>query len=335
MRHPPHWKIIAALMAMLAGVVLTASPGLSQDAQKKTVIVAELQSRELFKPLFERLAADLRAALREAGIGYKAIRPIQNGVRGEVSEGASADKVSEIIDGVVRGRDPAFALERADQKFTLTLSEPAMAKLIDQAVDLSLNVLQRRLNDLKLADASVERQDADRLLIRLPGSVDAEKAGKLIGQTGALTFQVACDEQPQGSTINPPEDCAAFAMRNLSDQKIWVKMTTAATVDGNDIIDANAQINEQINQPIVNFRFNQKGAEQFARLTAANIGQQVAIVLDRLVISAPRIVEPILGGSGQISGNFTSDDADSLVLVLRSGALPAPITFISMKTEDL
>jgi protein-export membrane protein SecD len=332
MRHPSRWKIIAVVTAMFAGVVFAASPGLS-EVQKTTTIVAELQSRELFKSIFERLAADVRTASRKAGIGYKFIKPWPNGVTGQLSEVAALDKAREIIAHIAQSGDPGFTFELTDRKLALRLPEPSAATLIDHAAEETVGVLQRRFKDLELATASVERQDGGRFLIKLPGSLDPAQASKWIGQTGRLTFQVACDAQPQNPADNPPEDCAAYAFISPPEQKIWVKTTTDAIVDGNDIIDAEMMDDSRLQQPVVNFRFNTKGAQRFAELTTANIGQPVAIILDRLVLSAPRIVEPILGGSGQISTNFTREDAANLVLVLRSGSLPAPITFISMTTE--
>lgn len=333
MRHPSHWKIIAVVTAMLAGVVFGALPGFA-EGQRTTTIVAELQSRELFRSLFERLGADVRTALRNAGIGYKYIKSWPNSLTGQISEGAATDQAREIIAHIAQSADPVFTFELTGQKLALRLLEPAAGTMIDHAADETVGVLQRRFKDLELATASVERQDGGRFLIKLPGSLDPAEASKRIGQTGRLTFQIACDAQPQSPGDNPPEDCASYAFRSPPDQKIWVKTTTNAIVDGNDIIDAQMLTDSAIQQPVVTFRFNKKGTQRFAELTTANIGQPIAIILDRVVLSAPRVVEPILGGSGQISTNFTREDAANLVLVLRSGSLPAPITFISMKTED-
>lgn len=331
MHHSSHRKIIA-LAAMLAGAVAAAPSSLSDIP--KTSIVAEIKTGEMLEGIFVRLAADARAALRDAGIAYKSVKPTTSGVKGEIAEAAVSEKARDILTSLARSGGSVFTLEQSGQVFTLTLSEPTSAKLIDQAAEQSLKVLKHRLDDLKISTASVERQDRDHLLIELPKKANADNVIKAIGRTGLFTFQVACDEQPQAPADNPPEDCASYAMKDLADQKLWVMMTTAATVEGNDIEEASANVDSSLNIPVVSFKFNQEGAERLARLTSANVGRSVALILDELVISAPRIVEPILGGSGQISGNLTKDDADSLVLVLRSGSLPAPIKFISMTTEQ-
>jgi protein-export membrane protein SecD len=114
-------------------------------------------------------------------------------------------------------------------------------------------------------------------------------------------------------------------------QNLWVQTSSRATVDGADLVDARPAFDQQ-NQPVVSFRFNTKGAERFARLTRENVGKPFAIVLDDEVVSYPRINEPILGGSGQISGNFTTQESTDLAIVLRSGALPAKLTIVEERT---
>src|SRR6185503_10517757 len=113
---------------------------------------------------------------------------------------------------------------------------------------------------------------------------------------------------------------------------IWVQTSSTATVDGADLDDAWPGFDSRTNEPIVNFRFKQRGALQFGRLTRENVGKPFAIVLDQQVISAPRINEPILGGSGQISGRFTVEEANTLAIVLKSGALPARLVPVEQRT---
>ena len=112
---------------------------------------------------------------------------------------------------------------------------------------------------------------------------------------------------------------------------LWVQTSSRATVDGADLVDARGAFDQQ-NQPVVSFRFNTKGAERFAKLTRDNVGKPFAIILDDIVVSYPRINEPILGGSGQISGNFTVQETNDLAIVLRSGALPAKLTIVEERT---
>ena len=121
-------------------------------------------------------------------------------------------------------------------------------------------------------------------------------------------------------------------MRDNSEQKMWVQTASSATVEGEDLTDAQPTFDSRTNEPVVSFRFNQKGALRFGRLTQENVGRPFAIVLDNLVVSAPVINEPILGGTGQISGRFTSQESTDLAIVLRSGALPAKLTTVEERS---
>ena len=203
---------------------------------------------------------------------------------------------------------------------------------VSRAVDQSLRIIENRVNGSGISEAAIQRQGKDRIVIQLPGVGDPDQVVKMIGQTAKLTFQLVCETQPNAATDNPPPDCAAFPMKEDPKRIMWVQTSSAATVEGGDLNDAQSGFDSRNNEPIVNFRFNQKGAIRFGKLTADNVGKPFAIVLDQQVISAPRINEPILGGSGQISGNFTVEEASSLAVVLRSGALPARLIPVEQRT---
>ncbi|MBM3520374.1 MAG: protein translocase subunit SecD, partial [Alphaproteobacteria bacterium] len=143
--------------------------------------------------------------------------------------------------------------------------------------------------------------------------------------------QLVCDSQPAAEGQTPPPDCRALPMKDQPSQILWVQTSSRATVDGADLNDARAAFGQN-NDPVVTFRFNTRGAERFARLTRENVGKPFAIILDDVVVSAPRINEPILGGSGQISGNFSTEETSDLAVVLRSGALPAKLTIVEERT---
>ncbi len=177
----------------------------------------------------------------------------------------------------------------------------------------------------------------------------------LIGTTAKLTFQLVCAEQPSSATALPPAECAAYphkesveaalAQKKLKDPtaetltdaelkalpQMWVQTAGQASVDGADLTDAQPSF-DQNNTPVVSFKFNQKGSVRFGKLTADNVGKPFAIVLDGIIQSAPVINEPILGGSGQISGRFTVDQTNDLAITLRSGALPAKLVIVEERT---
>ncbi|HEY6434269.1 MAG TPA: protein translocase subunit SecD, partial [Acetobacteraceae bacterium] len=169
----------------------------------------------------------------------------------------------------------------------------------------------------------------DRIVVQLPGVGDPERIKTLLGKTAHMTFQLV-DTTTTTTTGTPPPGVEFLPMQDDPARRIAVR--TRVDVDGGDLTDARAATDQQTGQWVVNFAFNSVGARRFADITRANVGRRFAIVLDNKVISAPVIREPILGGSGQISGNFTATSASDLALLLRAGALPAPLTVVEQNS---
>ncbi len=191
--------------------------------------------------------------------------------------------------------------------------------------------MSNRVNALGTTEPTIQRQGRDRIVVQLPGIQNPDEVKKVIGTTAKLSFQLLCDVQPTDTSSTPPPECEALPMKEEPEQKMWVQTSSEATVDGADLNDAQPSF-DQNHQPVVTFRFNQKGALKFGKLTSDNVGKPFAIVLDGIVQSYPRINEPILGGTGQISGNFTVEETNALAVVLRSGALPAKLTIVQETT---
>jgi protein-export membrane protein SecD len=354
------WKVIAILISVLVGIVFALPnilPKSSQDyLRERTIlrpmtlgldlqggsnVLMEVDRKELTNTLIVQQMGDVRAALRAARIGYKLNR-IPNGVTVQITEAAEADKAFDALKGLTQPIDTGvfgtgvggqiFNLSRSGQQFTFTFSDAGIESRVSRAVEQSLRIIENRINGTGIAEASIQRQGKDRIVIQLPGVGDPDQVVKMIGQTAKLTFQLVCEAQPAAATDTPPQECASLPQKENPQVPLWVQTSSAATVDGADLQDATAGFSQQTNEPIVNFRFNQKGALRFGKLTADNVGKPFAIVLDGEVISAPRINEAILGGSGQISGNFTTEEANSLAIVLRSGALPARLIAVEQRT---
>jgi protein-export membrane protein SecD len=354
------WKVIAILASVLLGI-LFALPNilpknlkdtlhqhtilrpmtLGLDLQGGSNVLMEVDRKELVNTLIVQQMGDVRAALRAARIGYKLNRTA-TGVIVQITEASEADKAYDALKGLTQPTDTGlfgtgatghiFDLQRSEQQFTFTFSDTGVESRVSRAVEQSLRIIENRVNGSGIAEASIQRQGRDRIVIQLPGVGDPDQVVKMIGQTAKLTFQLVCDSQPTAATDNPPQDCAALPMKENPQRMLWVQTSSVATVDGADLKDARSGFDQRTNEPIVNFSFNQKGALRFGKLTADNVGKPFAIILDSQVISAPNIREPILGGSGQISGNFTVEEANSLAIVLRSGALPARLVPVEQRT---
>ncbi|HET9146793.1 MAG TPA: protein translocase subunit SecD [Acetobacteraceae bacterium] len=212
---------------------------------------------------------------------------------------------------------------------TLTLTRPTLIAKASQAVAQSITIIQRRIDGTGVVDPQIARQGTDQIVIQLPGISDPSRIKRLLGTTAHMTFHlVAGNVNPE--TATPPPGVEILPMQDDPAQKIAVR--SRVEVDGADLTSAQAGQDPQSGQWIVNFAFNAQGARRFARVTTQNVGKPFAIVLDRKVISAPVIREPIIGGQGQISGNFTARGATDLALLLRAGALPAPLTVVEQQS---
>ncbi len=214
----------------------------------------------------------------------------------------------------------------------LTLSDPAIVERVRQAVDQSIEIIGRRVNELGTVEPLIQREGTDRILVQVPGLQDPTRLKQLLGKTAKLDFRMvdtgASAAQAQQGQV-PPEDDLLYS---ASQPKTPYLVEKRVLVSGADLTDAQPGFDQRTSEPIVSFRFNTSGARKFAQVTQENVGKPFAIVLDNEVISAPVIREPILGGSGQISGSFTVQSANDLAILLRAGALPAPLTIIEERT---
>src|SRR6202030_173405 len=213
---------------------------------------------------------------------------------------------------------------------TLTPTDAALTERIRQAVDQSIQIIERRVNELGLVEPTIQREGIDRILVQVPGLQDPSRLKEILGKTAKLDFRMVDQSMTaeQAADSRAPQDSEILDAEG--NQKYLIEKRVL--VSGADLTDAQPGFDQRTSEPIVSFRFNSSGARKFAEATQANVGKPFAIVLDNKVISAPVIREPILGGSGQISGSFTVQSANDLAILLRAGALPAPLTIIEERT---
>ncbi len=209
-------------------------------------------------------------------------------------------------------------------------SDAAITERIRQAVDQSIQIIERRVNELGLVEPTIQREGVARILVQVPGLQDPSRLKEMLGKTAKLDFRMVDQTMSpeQAAETHPPAD--SEILEGEGGQKFLIEKRVL--VSGGDLVDAQPGFDQRNSEPIVSFRFNSSGARKFAEATRENVGKPFAIVLDNKVISAPVIREPILGGSGQISGNFTVQSANDLAILLRAGALPAPLTIVEERT---
>lgn len=219
------------------------------------------------------------------------------------------------------------------------LSDNEIANVKDYAVRQALETMRNRVDQFGVSEPTLQRQSGNRILIQLPGVKDPERAISLLGKTARLEFKlVAEDVNVQDALAGKlTEGTQLLYERNMNRQTGAATETPLVVYDktvltGDLLADANVRIDTRFNEPYVAIDFNAVGAKRFDQITAANVGKRMAIVLDDTIYSAPVIRERIAGGSAQISGSFSSQEATDLAIVLRAGSLPAPVKILENRT---
>ncbi len=227
------------------------------------------------------------------------------------------------------GARPDLEIQDLPEGIAVALSQAALVERASQAVQQSIEIVRRRIDETGVVDPIITRQGQDRIVVQLPGINDPNRIKQLLGKTAHMTFRLV-DETANPTAAVPPPGIEFLPLTDKPGQKIAVRKRVE--VDGANLTDARAGQNPQTGEWVVNFTFDSVGARRFADVTRASVGHPFAIVLDNKVISAPVIREPITGGRGQISGSFTAASATDLAVLLRAGALPAPLTVVEERS---
>ena len=212
-------------------------------------------------------------------------------------------------------------LEFNGNKAFIKFSNFGLVSLNNSALKQSIEIIRRRIDDVGTKEPTILQRGDKRILVELPGIDNPERIKELLGKTAQLTFRLVSKEDGFGSE-----------KLILSENNEELTVSKRIVISGDNLVDAQPQFDSQSNQPLVRFNLDRLGAQKFGRVTAENVGRRLAIVLDNSVISAPNIRESITGGAGTISGGFSFQEATDLALLLRSGALPAPINIVEERT---
>jgi preprotein translocase subunit SecD len=349
------WKVAAILGVCLLGLVYSLPNlfpraqmermpdwlpheqiNLGLDLQGGSHLLLEVDLGAVIRERLESLVDDVRGTLRSERIGYRGL-----GVRGDavtltLTDPASAPRALEVLGALDQGgvsRELRFT-QAGGGRIEIRLAESVAEELQSSAVAQSLEIVRRRIDEVGTREPTIQRQGENRILVQVPGEKDPESIKRLLGQTARLTFhlvdldtsveQALAGNLPPGSELLPSDEGegtgggAQYVVRKRVE------------VSGESLVDAQPTYYQ--NQPVVSFRFDSVGGRKFGNITRDHVGELLAIVLDGRVISAPRIDEPILGGSGIIRGSFTVQEANELAVLLRAGALPAPLEIVEERT---
>jgi SecD/SecF fusion protein len=348
------WKITAILATCLVGLLLVVPnllprdslPGglqdrrinLGLDLRGGSYLLLEVDVDAVVRERLEAVMDGARTRLRGANIGYVNLAADQAGrrVSFRVRDAAvAAQAAAQIRELAVEVRIGASALQpdievttAPDGTVTATLTEASIRAKAAGAVEQSIEIVRRRIDETGVSEALIARQGTARILVQLPGVGDPQRIKDLLGRTARMTFHLLDDTaNPQSGT--PPAG-TMFLQGDRTGERFAVRRRVE--VDGANLSNARAGRDGRSGEWVVNFTFDSTGSRRFADITRQNVGRPFAVVLDERVITAPVIREPILGGSGQISGSFTAESANDLAVLLRAGALPAPLTVVEERT---
>lgn len=282
------------------------------------------------KEMQQHLVDDVRATLRKERMAYADLKSFQDadgalGVMFTLREG------SDLLQKLVREVDPTLAVSIHNNIVKITWPEAVMKSRMKALLDQSIEVVRRRVDTTGTTEPMIQRQGVDRVLLQLPGVHDPSEVKRRLGQTAKMSFRIVDRslpplEKPGMSTAN----IEYLPSQERNGQVVYYPVFRQVMVAGDTLTHAQANV-DQRGGACVDFALNGVGAVKFAKLSSERTGEQLAIVLDQKVISAPTL-NPIPNGKGQITGSFTMQEANELALLLRAGALPAPLKVIEERT---
>jgi SecD/SecF fusion protein len=355
------WARIITLLIVLAGVVIAlpnalpekilnhypsflpkSSVSLGLDLQGGSYLLLEAQLEQVQKDKTEAMIGDIRAAFRKAHIGYTDLAGQGDSVSVKVSDTARYDEAKKLIADLnptvstsllSAGAKQYDMAEPGGGVIALHMTEGYKTITKQQVMDQSLEVVRRRIDELGTKEPDITRSGDDRILVQVPGLQDPQELKNILGKTAKMTFQLVNETaDPSAKTAPIGDDILPMMTKPGQPAQPPIVVHRRVLVSGDRLTDASQTNDSRTGQPAVSFRFDSVGARQFGDVTKDNVGHRFAIVLDKEVLSAPVIQEAILGGSGQITGSFTTQSANELAVLLRAGALPVPLRILEERT---
>ncbi len=314
---------------------------LGLDLQGGSHLLLEVDTQSIKTEKLEDLSFDLRKMFKKNGLNYSGLKIIDNNIEIKLN---NINQTQNIIDEIknLSQRVSQNALSSQSNSnldveinsnlIKISFTKEYLRQITISAVNQSIEIVRRRIDELGTREPTIQKQGTSRILIQLPGLDNPDRIKLLLGQTAKLTFKLV-DQKASYNSENPTKiPIGSEALPSDSDSNFIYIVKKKVMVGGENLIDAQPGFDPQTNEPVVNFRFDRIGAKKFGKVTKANIGKPFAIILDNKVVSAPVIRDAILGGSGQISGGFSAEEAADLAVLLRAGALPAPLIILEERS---
>ena len=342
MKNYPLWKIFIVFLLVSLGVIFAIPSilykedtgnwyldnrlNLGLDLQGGSYLLLEVQTNVLIEEEFANFSDTIRMIARENRIKINNIENINDELKVRFD---TTEKLDEVRNSFLQNyRSVKFNIN--NNVVLISIDEMYKKSIQDAAIKQSLEIVRKRIDESGTKEPLIQRSGKIRILLQLPGVKDPERIKDLLGKTAKLNFHMVDDEDSKSLSLN----IAPFGKMIVSDinnEEIKYLLEKKSRVGGENLIDAYASF-DPTEGHAVSFRFDTNGAQKFGKATLENIGKRFAVVLDGVVITAPVINSAITGGSGIITGNFTSQEATDLAVLLRAGALPAPLEIVEERS---
>ena len=330
-------SVTGALPDWWTSTIPTPKIQLGLDLQGGTHLLLEVKLDEAVKTQLRRVADDIKQQMKQNKLDFKSVTVNPSGavlvtLASADERTAFLDLASKLFSDMVIGLAPNSG--DTGPTYRMTYRPMELEQVRRNAMEQALETIRNRIDQLGVRETTIAQEGNDEILVQLPGIQDPERAKELIGKTGVLQFKLVDDNHSVSDALRdgpPPGDEILYGPASRGGREPYL-VESAVLLTGDTITDARVRPGGQLEGPYVTVDLDQRGAQIFGAITSANVGRKIAIVLDNVVYSAPVIREPIPGGHVQITGNFTYDEAHELAIVLRSGALPAPVEIIEERT---
>ena len=334
MRRDLRWKLAVIVIVIGGGLWFTFPLGermnLGLDLQGGMHLVLEVEAEKAVDSATDRLVTEVSEGLAKLAIPNLEVRKVAHDqLVVSVADAGRVEAVAEAMKAF-----PSLVPEgtRGGTELRYRLDGQRVKRLMDNAMDQALETIRNRVDEFGVAEPTIQRQGSRNIVVELPGIKDAARAVQLIGKTARLEFRLVDEQRSVEEALKGkvPEGAEVLYERKVNKQTGEVTrapflIRKQVLLTGDALTDAEVRIGSQFNEPYVSIEFDREGARRFERITSENVGKRLAIVLDNTVYSAPVIRERIAGGQAQITGSFTFEEASDLAIVLRAGALPAPV----------
>ncbi len=342
MKNYPIWKSFTVIILVSLGIIFSVPSiiyddnsenwflknkiNLGLDLQGGSYLLLEVQLATLYAEELENFSDSIRVLARDNQTKINQIEIYENSIIVNFEDNTKINDIKNSFFQMYRD----VSIKIKDTQLILEMNDIYKKNIQDSAIKQSLEIVRKRIDESGTKEPLIQRSGKKRILLQLPGVKDPERIKELLGKTAKLTFHLVDDEN--SSTLNANiEPYGKMILSDIYDDNIKYLLDKRSLIGGENLVDAKGSF-DQTEGHAVSFRFDTDGAQKFGKITTNNIGNRLAVVLDGVVITAPRINSAITGGSGIITGNFNAQEAADLAVLLRAGALPAPLEIVEERS---